>query len=174
MAISRWTPIGELTDMHTAMDRLFGDLLQGGVEGMTRDVATFRLPVDITESEEGYEIRAPVPGFKPEDVEVTVTDGVLTINAKHSEEKTERKKGYLRREVATGNFIRQIALPGDIRAQDIKAAFDNGELTITVPRMAKPKPHRVAVERSKEKTKELPVKASSSKTNSGLANSSSN
>jgi HSP20 family protein len=163
MAISRWTPIGELTGLNTVMDRLFGELLQGETEGAMREGAIFRLPVDITESEQGYEIRAPIPGFKPEEVEVTVTDGVLTINAKHSEEKTEKKRGYLRREMAYGTFMRQIALPPDVRAENIKAGFENGVLTVNVPRAAKPKPHRVAIERSKEKSKELAVENAGSK-----------
>jgi HSP20 family protein len=106
---------------------------------------TFHLPVNIVDTEQGYRIQAPVPGFRPEDVEVTFSDGVLTINAKRSEEQTRQEGNYLRREVGFGNYWRQIALPGDVRADDIRATFDNGVLTVEVPRAPKPEPKKIEV-----------------------------
>jgi HSP20 family protein len=162
MAIARWTPIGELSNLNSAMDRLFGELLQGGMEGGPEG-SLFRLPVDITESEKGYQIKAPIPGFKPEEVEVSHSDGVLTIMARHAEEKPEKKENYVRREVRRVDYIRQIALPSDIRAEDIKASFENGELVVDLPRAARPKPMKINVERKhgeKEKAQQ-PVSVSS-------------
>src|SRR3981189_2926722 len=111
MAIARWSPLQELTTLHTTMDRLFSDIAENSPNSGGTDLATFRLPVDITETDNGDLIKAPVPGFKPEEVEVSLSDGVLSIKAEHKEEKTEQKKNYLRREVAYGNFERMIALP---------------------------------------------------------------
>jgi HSP20 family protein len=142
------------------MDRLFGDAFgeafgnsrEGDTEGT--GIATYRLPVDIAEIENGYRIQAPVPGFKPEDVEVTFSDGVLTISARRSHEETRKEGRYMRREVAFGNYERQITLPGDIRAQDIKATFDNGLLTVEVPRAPRPQPMRIEI-RPGEQAKQL-------------------
>jgi HSP20 family protein len=154
MAIARWSPIQELTTLHTTMDRLFGDMFEGSTDTGGASPATYRLPVDISETEDGYVIKAPIPGFKPEEVEVNVSGNVLTISAKHKEERTEKKKNYLRREVVFGNFERQIALPGDVRGENIKATFNNGVLNVEVPRTPKPKPVRIEV-RAEEQGKQL-------------------
>jgi len=71
MAIARWSPFQELTTLHTTMDRLFGDMAENNANSGTTDMTTFRLPVDIAETDNGYLIKAPVPGFKPEEVEVS-------------------------------------------------------------------------------------------------------
>ena len=153
LTLARWSPTSELTNLHTAMDRLFSDLFGEAlrspitVQMMGRAGApAYHLPVDVMEVDNGYRIQAPVPGFKPEDVEVTFSDGVLTINAKRAEEKSRQEGKYLRREVAFGNFQRQLTLPGDVRADQIKARFENGILTLEVPRAPKPKPMRIPVQ----------------------------
>src|SRR3979411_2868163 len=114
MAIARWTPISELSNLNSAMDRLFGELVQGGMEGGPEGTL-FRLPVDITESDKGYQIKAPIPGFKPDEVEVSAADGALTIVAKHMEEKPEKKDNYVRREVRRVDQIPHITLPNNAR-----------------------------------------------------------
>jgi HSP20 family protein len=143
--------MNDLVGLHSAVDRLFGDVF-GETFGTSQasdaerlGTATYRMPVDIAEVDNGYRIHAPVPGFKPENVEVTFSDGVLAISARRSHEESQQEGKYMRREVAFGNYERQIALPGDIRAQDIKAGFDNGILTVDVPRAPKPKPVRIEV-----------------------------
>jgi HSP20 family protein len=145
MAISRWSPFQELTTLHTTMDRLFGDMAESSVNSGGTDLATFRLPVDIAETDSGYLIKAPIPGFKPEEVEVSLSDDVLTIKAEHKEEKTEQKKNYLRREIAYGNFERMIALPKDVQGDKINATFKNGVLQVEVPRAPKRQPNRIQV-----------------------------
>jgi HSP20 family protein len=131
------------------MDRLFSDVFGdsfGRMGGEDLGLATFHLPVDIQETENGYVIKAPVPGFNPEDVEITFSDGVLTINATHKEEREEPEGQYLRREIAYGDYQRRIALPGDVKAEDIRATFDNGVLTVEVPRAPRPEPRRIQVQ----------------------------
>lgn len=168
MAIVRWTPANDLASLHSAMDRLFGDVFgeafgptgEAEGEGMRRTGdggrrhPTYHLPVNISESKDGYRIEAPVPGFRPEDVEVTFADGVLMIQAKHTEERTSEEGSYMRREVAFGNYHRQISLPGDVRGDDIKATFENGILTVFVPRAARPQPKRIQIQAG-EKAKPL-------------------
>jgi HSP20 family protein len=152
----RWSPASELTNLHSAMDRLFGDLLgeaigsSGGRDDRTGP-PSYRLPVDVVEVDNGYRIEAPVPGFRPEDVEVTFSDGILSIRAKRSEERRQQDGDYVRREVAFGNYERQIVLPGNIQAEKIKAGFDNGMLTIEVPRARRPQPLRIDVQRPEQR-----------------------
>jgi HSP20 family protein len=153
MALSRWSPINELTGLHNTMDRLFGDMFES-IEAGSVEATTFRLPVDIKETKDGYQIKAPIAGFKPEEVELTFTDGVLSIKASHKEDKSQKEGNYVRREVVFGNFQRQIVLPPDVQGDNIKASFDNGLLTVEVPRKVKPQAKRIEVHSSKEGAKE--------------------
>ncbi len=169
MAIVRWTPANDLAGLHSAMDRLFGDIF-GDTFGATGEGSrerggqssrgVYHLPVNIKEAGNGYVIEAPVPGFKPEEVEVTFSDGVLTISAQHEEEQTREEGSYLRREVAMGSYTRQITLPGDVQADNIKASFENGVLKVEVPRAPKPEPRRIEVQPG-EREREMAGAASS-------------
>jgi HSP20 family protein len=167
LAIVRWNPTTDLAGLHSAMDRLFGDVFgemftvpaqsgegNGDRESSPPELPTYHLPVNISETENGYRIEAPVPGFRPEDVEVTFSEGVLTISARRTEERTREEGSYLRREVAFGNYRRHITLPGDIRAEDIRAAFENGVLTVEVPRAPKPEPKRIQIRPGERQSKE--------------------
>ncbi|HYL07200.1 MAG TPA: Hsp20/alpha crystallin family protein [Candidatus Udaeobacter sp.] len=134
------------------MDRLFGDMFETRQQQETRgQKMTFRLPVDIAETDSSYVIKAPVPGFNPDDVELTVSGNVLTINATHKEEKEDKKGNYIRREMSFGDYVRQIALPNDARPDNINATFNNGVLKIEVPRAPKPQPKRIPVQAEAQK-----------------------
>jgi len=89
-------------------------------------------------------VEASAPGFKPEDVEITIEDGVLTIQARR-EESTESNEGYLRRERHWGGLYRQVALPWEVKADQAKAHFEKGVLTITVPKAPSAQPVKVQV-----------------------------
>lgn len=149
MALNRWSPTGELTSLHTAMDRLFSDFFgtpvrSGGDEGSS---PTWYLPLDVVDQGNAYQIKAAVPGFMPEEVEVTFQDGVLNITARHMRELTSKSNdgNYLRRELTTGNYARSVQLPGEVRPDEIKASFDNGILTVDVPKVPAPKPIKIQV-----------------------------
>lgn len=156
MAMNRWSPFGELASLHTAMDRLFGDffgtpLLTGGYEVST---PTWYLPMDIVDEGSAYQIKASVPGFAPEEVEVTYSDGMLNIAAKHTEaSKSQDGTGtYLRRELTFGNYSRSVQLPGEVKQEEIKANFDNGILTIEVPKVLAAQPVKIQIEGKSSQT----------------------
>ena len=149
MALNRWSPTGELTSLHTAMDRLFSDFFgtpfrSGGDEVST---PTWYLPLDVVDQGNAYQIKAAVPGFMPEEVEVTYQDGILNISARHTQEQTSKSSdgNYLRRELTAGNYARSVQLPGEVRPDEIKASFDNGILTIDVPKVPAAKPIKIQV-----------------------------
>jgi HSP20 family protein len=153
------------------MDRLFGDMFgdafattgamqsterPNGGKGGRKQLPTYHLPVNISEVKDGYRIEAPVPGFQPENVEVTFADGILTIDAQRREEESRDEENYMRREVAYGHYRRQISLPGDVRGDDIKATFENGVLNVLVPRTPRPEPKRIQVQvQASDQSKQL-------------------
>ena len=151
MSIARWRPSSELAGLHSAMDRLFSDVFGPAYRGfMAEDGGRMdggqHLPVNIAETDTGYRIESPLPGVRLEDVEITFQDGVLSIKARRSEERKQEERNYVRREVVFGDYQRQIALPGDVQAENIKAGFDSGVLTIEVPRVRRPEPTRIQVQ----------------------------
>jgi HSP20 family protein len=143
----RWDPWSELSDLHSTMDRVFGtafgDTGRQGAEG-EKGRLTLSLPVNVTEDDTGYELQAPVPGNGPEDIEVTFTEGVLTIKVAGHEQPVQRK-GYLRREFFLADSVRQLALAGEIDPERIEADVQNGLLTVRVPKSPSAQPRRIQI-----------------------------
>ena len=138
--------MGELAGLHTAMDRLFSDFLGSPLpESSDTSSRTWYLPVDVVDQGTAYTVKAAVPGFTPEDVEVTFSEGVLNILAEHKQELSSKNGAYLRRELTFGRYARSIQLPGDVSENEIKASFENGILTIEVPKVPAAKPIRIPV-----------------------------
>jgi HSP20 family protein len=140
----RWDPWGELASLHNTMDRVFGEAY-GQSDKVPRERPSLHLPVNIKETEADYRIQAPVPGFPPEQIEVTFTEGMLTIRAQHPGEPAAEEGVYIRRELARGNLVRQIGLPGQVQEADIKASVENGLLEVTVPKEPRAQPKRISV-----------------------------
>jgi HSP20 family protein len=146
MALNRWSPMGELAGLHTAMDRLFSDFFGSPLpESSDLSSRTWYLPVDVLDQGATYHVKAAVAGFAPEDVEVTFSEGVLSISAQHKQELSSNNGTYLRRELTYGSYARSIQLPGDVSQNDIKASFDNGILTIEIPKVPAPKPVKIQI-----------------------------
>lgn len=153
---SYWGPSSELLNATRAMDRLFDEFFgNGGTVRPSGDGGsappTYRLPVDIRETEAGYQLVASVPGFAPEDVEVTFHEGVLTITAQARP--LEAPGRWVRQERPWGSFSRQLELPQQVDGEKISAAFENGLLTVTIPMAATAQPVRIPVGSKKQLAK---------------------
>lgn len=146
MAIRWWDPFGDLGQMHRNMDRVFEQFFgPGGTSQPTSgdQLPTYYLPLDILETEHAYNLYASVPGFGPEQVEVTFADGLLTVQA--TAEPVTMQGDWLRRERPYGHWVRRLQLPNEVQADKIEAAFENGVLVVTVPKAERPKPVKIAV-----------------------------
>jgi HSP20 family protein len=144
MLTTRRNPFSELATLERSVDRIFSEVFARPANGKVSEPAFFRLPVNVELKDGQYVITAPLAGFKPEEVDVTFADGVLTISAKHSEEKKTERDGYLRQEVVSGNFYRQIPV-GEIDPNAVKAQVENGVLTVTLPAPTEPQPVKIAI-----------------------------
>jgi HSP20 family protein len=103
------------------------------------------LPLDIRQTDEALWLEASVPGFRPEDVEITLDENVLTIRGTPRQEDGAQHGGYVQRERQLCSVYRQVGLSAEVRAEEITASFDNGVLTVVVPRARKAQPKRIPV-----------------------------
>lgn len=106
------------------------------------------LAVDIKETDKGFTLKADFPGLKKEDISVSVDNSVLTLSAEHKEEKEEKEKGkVIRQERRYGKYTRSFSLGSGIDEKGITAQFEDGVLTLDIPRAGpqQPQPLNIAV-----------------------------
>ena len=107
------------------------------------------LPLDVSEDEQSLMVRASVPGFKPEEIDVQVNNGILTIQAEHAEESEQKNERYLRRERRFGSLTRSVALPSQVDEDSCDANLDNGILTLRIQKSKDAMPRKIKVGASK-------------------------
>lgn len=90
--------------------------------------------VDVEERPTEFRVTADLPGYRREDVEVTLRDNLLELRGRRAEVTREEHDGLLRQERRTGRFARRIPLPGDVNPQGVRATFQDGVLEITLPK----------------------------------------
>ena len=139
----------------TRRDPFTGTSLRDLIRTITEDVplATFgeegtgtgMVPVDISQTDSDIIVRASMPGFDKDDIDVQIHNGVLSIVAKHEEETETKEERYYRRERRVGSMSRRVALPGVVDEAEADAELKNGVLTLTIPlpKVAKPKQIKV-------------------------------
>lgn len=126
------------------LDNFFGNFLMDK-EGST-DKGFFTPKVDITDKNDFYEIVAELPGVKKEDVHVHLHDGVLTIDAKTTQESKSEEDKVIRRERRTGYFSRSFTVGKNVSENDIHAKFEDGLLTLQAPKLAEHSPDKRKIE----------------------------
>lgn len=150
--VRRSSPLGELVSLRQAMDRLFEDSFvrprswaMGGFDG-------YSFPVDVTNGSDSITVEASLPGFKPEEVEITVENGVLSINAETSSERREGEGETLVQEIRRGRVSRTIALPTGIEPDKATATFEDGVLKLQIPKAEAVKPRQIRINATHEVT----------------------
>jgi len=111
-------------------------------------VADWTPAVDIREEADHYLLTADLPGVKPEDIDVTMENGVLTIQGQRHAEKSSESDGYKRYERVRGSFLRRFALPDTANGEDIVAETKHGVLEVTIPKHAELAPKKIAVKQA--------------------------
>jgi HSP20 family protein len=131
------------------INRMLNDIF-ADFDGQNGNTASWVPAVDVLEQADAIRIAAELPGVKPEDVKISVEGNVLTLQGTKqqvAEEQTERVHRYER---TYGSFARTFTLPGTVDTAQIKAGYDNGVLTITLPKAEQAKPRQIAVEVAKQ------------------------
>ena len=145
-SITTWKPLHDLFSTRREIDRIFDNFF--GNQGISRSTtdSTWAPPVDVVDAEDHVEFRAEVPGLSKGDVQVSVTENVLTIKGEKKGESENKNVGYHLVERSYGQFQRSFSLPMNLRTDDIDASFKSGVLTISVPKT------------KKEEAKEIPIR----------------
>ncbi len=142
MAIIRWDPFREMTQVQNQINRLVDQVWNGRQESW--------LPaVDVFDTKDAVVLKAELAGMDPDDIQMEIEDNVLTIKGERRFEEKVDEERYYRVERRFGSFQRSLALPQGVKAEEISAAYDDGILTVTVPKVEEEKPKRIEIKAQK-------------------------
>jgi HSP20 family protein len=142
--LTRYDPFSEMLTLRNAMDRLFDSAFVGPSPIWQSE--TMGVAVDVMENADALTIKAAVPGMKPEDLEITYNNNVLTIKGEIKEESETEDARYHVRERRIGTFSRSFSLPVNVNPEAIQAKYTQGILTLTLLKTEEAKPKRIAVQ----------------------------
>ena len=141
----RWEPGREMVRLERLVDRMMRHPFEPFRFWPALWDGRIRPALDIYETPENVVIKATVPGTKPEDLEITVTGDTLVIRGETKEERNDTEEHYVLRERSRGAFHRAVVLPEGLDADKTEAVFDDGILTVTLPKTEKAKAKSVKV-----------------------------
>lgn len=143
--VRRTSPLGELISLRQAMDRLFEDSFVRPRSWATGVFDGSSFPVDVTNGSDSITVEASLPGFKPDDVAITVENGVLSINAETRFERREGEGESVVQEIRRGRVSRTIALPTGTEPDKATATFEDGLLKLQIPKAEAVKPRQIRI-----------------------------
>ena len=144
--LTRWEPTSEFMTLRDAMDRLFDDAFTRPLSLIRNGGATWSsLPIDMFQTNDDVVVKAVVPGIRPDDVQISVTGNMLTIRGDVKQEEERKDRAWHIREHRLGSFERSVALPVSVVSDKATAEFENGILTITLPKAEEVKPKAISI-----------------------------
>ena len=141
--LNRWEPSRGSTTLQEQLGRLFGDVFERNAE--ENNLTAWAPAVDIYETEHELVVKADVPDVDPKDLDIRVENNILTIRGERKFEKKVDENNYLRVERAYGSFARSFSLANTVNADAIKADYQNGVLTLSIPKREEAKPKQIKV-----------------------------
>ena len=142
MTLQRWAPFRDLRRVENTVDRFWrgvGAEQSGG----------WAVPLDVIQEGDNLVVQGTLPGVKPEDIKVTIEDGVLNISGESKLEREEQNGNYLIRERRSGKFRRVLRLPNSVDADGAETSYEHGVLTVTLPKIEAKKAKRLEVKATK-------------------------
>jgi HSP20 family protein len=152
MTLMRWDPFREIAEMQRDIDRLMN---RGSVRPSCTVAAWgqwMQPSLDVFQKPKEVVVKASLPGVEPDNVEVSITGDALTIKAETKAEEQVEEEDYMCRECHCGSYFRSVVLPHGLTSDKATASFDDGVLTLTIPRETETKPKVIEV-KAKEATK---------------------
>jgi len=141
MVMQRWDPFRDLRQMDETVNRLWRGF--GGVPAGTED---WNISLDVVQRGDEVTVKASVPGVKPDTIDLAIEDNILTIRAERKPDFEDEQSIYLVRERPVGSFYRALRLPETIDANKVQSTYENGVLTITLPKAEEKKKKQIKIQ----------------------------
>jgi HSP20 family protein len=142
-SLNRFEPFRVANTLQDQISRVFGEAFDRN--GQESNLTTWAPAVDIYETEHELVVKADLPDVDPKDLDIRVENNILTIRGERKFEKKVNEGNYLRVERAYGTFARSFALANTVNTEAIKANYQNGVLTLTIPKREEAKPKQIKV-----------------------------
>jgi HSP20 family protein len=141
-SLTRWEPFRGATTLQDQVSPLFNDVFERQGES---SLTAWAPAVDIYETEHELVVKGDLPDIDPKDLDIRVENNILTIRGERKFEKKVNEENYLRVERAYGSFARSFSLANTVNSEAIKADYQNGVLTLTIPKKEEAKPKQIKV-----------------------------
>jgi len=143
--LTRWEPVREMMTLREAMDRLFDDAFTRPLSVRDGWSMSSSPAIDMYQTDNEVVVKASIPGIKAEEVQINITGDVLTLKSEVNQEEERKDRAWHIREHRFGSFERSVALPTAVKSDKAEAVFENGILTITLPKADEVKPRTINV-----------------------------
>ena len=141
--MTRWEPFRGAATLQDQINRFFGDVLER--KGEESNLTAWAPAVDIYETQHELVVKADLPEIDPKDLDIRVENNILTIRGERKFEKKVNEDNYLRVERAYGAFSRSFTLANTVNPEAIRADYQNGVLTLSIPKREEAKPKQIKV-----------------------------
>jgi HSP20 family protein len=145
MTMQRWEPFKEMITLRNAMDKLFEDSFVRPTSWLFNGEGRGTVALDMYQTANDVVVKASLPGFKPEEIDITITGDTLTLKGEHKEEKETKEENYFLRERRLDSFSRTITIPVGIKNEKAEATFEDGVLTLTLPKAEEAIPKQIKI-----------------------------
>lgn len=143
----RFSPSGELRRMQREIDRLFEDFVPSRLaDNGEGETAAWAPRVDLTETRDSYLVHVDAPGMNKDDFSINWQNGTLALSGERKWSKKEENENLVRMERSFGHFFRSFRLPNTVDGEGISANYEDGVLTIRVPKTEESKPRRIEIQ----------------------------
>jgi HSP20 family protein len=144
--IVRFSPRSDLRRMQHEFDRLFGNFFPGvGLDSDDDQSASWAPRLDVVESADAFLFEFDVPGVEKDDIQIKLHDGVLTVSGEKTGRELREDDSVVRVERFVGRFFRSFSIPTAIEAGKIEATFNNGVLSVRLPKAEESKPRKIKI-----------------------------
>jgi len=147
LALSPWRPMTLMDEMERQMDELFGMRALKRFPMLAKEWVP---AIEMYDKGDRYVVKAELPGMKEDDVEVSVSDDILTVKGEKKSESEVKEEDYYFSERGYGSFLRSISLPFNVDAKKIEANFEDGVLEVNLPKMPEVKPEKITIHTAKK------------------------
>lgn len=143
--LNDFMPLRDFDRMRREMDRFWDSFLEGGVRKRGERPGEWFPALDISETKNDIVVKTEIPGLDHKEIDISLSDGVLTIKGEKKQEKESEKENYHLVERSYGTFIRSVRLPQEVKTDKINASYKNGLLKITLPKSEESKKKEIKI-----------------------------